>query len=62
MRAPTILAVLSFVALGTTGAQAAPQPDFRLPEINPRSPRAGDTVSPSDYRQQITVWYFGREW
>ena len=24
--------------------------------------RAGQNISPRDYTQQITAWYFGREW
>ena len=43
-------------------AIATPQPDFTLPDVNPNSIRSGEMISPRDYRQQITVYYFGREW
>ena len=41
---------------------AEPQPDFVLADVNPGSERGGHTVSPRDYRQQVSVFYFGREW
>ena len=45
----------------TASLHAAPQPDFQLPEINDNTDRAGQTVSPRDYRQFISVYYFGHE-
>ena len=32
--------------------------DFSLPDINSGSPTFGQTISPRDYIQQITGWYF----
>jgi hypothetical protein len=32
--------------------------DFSLPDTNPSSPTVGQTVSPRDYLQQISGWYF----
>lgn len=34
---------------------------FALPDINPQSSRAGRTLSPRDYGQWITAYYFGNE-
>ncbi|MDG2123453.1 MAG: hypothetical protein P8J87_07140 [Verrucomicrobiales bacterium] len=53
----TILAAM--VASGI--ASAAPQPEFSLPENNNNTDRAGLDVSPRDYRQFISVYYFGHE-
>lgn len=33
--------------------------DFSLPDANPNSPRFESTVSPRDYLQQVSGWYFG---
>lgn len=33
--------------------------DFSLPDVNPNSPSAGTSVSPRDYLQQVSGWYFG---
>jgi hypothetical protein len=38
---------------------AQPVPDFRLPDVNPTSPRFGAAVSPRDYRLQVSGYYFG---
>ena len=32
--------------------------DFSLPDTNPSSPTVGQTISPRDYLQQISGWYF----
>jgi len=32
--------------------------DFSLPDTNPSSPTVGQTVSPRDYLQQVSGWYF----
>jgi hypothetical protein len=55
------LAIASTFAIGAVLAQAVPQPEFSLPDVNPGSARAGHAISPRNYTQQITVWYFGRE-
>ena len=39
---------------------AAVIPDFALPDLNPGSPRYGQTVSPRDYLRQVSGWYFVR--
>ena len=33
-------------------------PDFCLVDINPRSPRSGDSISPRDYLGEVSGWYF----
>jgi hypothetical protein len=33
--------------------------DFRLPDVNPNSPRYGVEVSPRDYMLQVSGYYFG---
>ena len=33
--------------------------DFSLTDVNPTSPRSGEAVSPRDYLEKISGWYFG---
>jgi hypothetical protein len=33
--------------------------DFHLLDVNPASPRHDDKVSPRDYLDRISAWYFG---
>jgi hypothetical protein len=33
-------------------------PDFDLADLNPSSSRYGEVVSPRDYLQQVSGWYF----
>lgn len=42
---------------GSTSANALP--DFSLPDINPASARASQSISPRDYLGQVSAWYFG---
>ena len=42
----------------TTGPVLNAVPNFTLPDTNPSSPTVGQTISPSDYLQQISGWYF----
>ena len=45
---------------GVTGeGESSPMPDFTLPDVNPASPRKDQGVSPRDYLQQVSAWYFG---
>ena len=48
----------SVLGLTVTG-WAQPVPDFALADINSSSVRYGDSVSPRDYRFQISAYYFG---
>jgi hypothetical protein len=34
-------------------------PDFSLLDVNPNSPTADQSVSPRDYLEQVSGWYFG---
>ena len=54
-------------ALLLTAAPAPPMgpnpdemvPDFSLADVNPTSTRFGEAVSPRDYLNRISAWYFG---
>lgn len=37
-----------------------PEPNFRLPDVNPVTPTYGTDVSPRDFAETISAWYFGR--
>jgi hypothetical protein len=51
------LTCLLLAAATTLSAQTVP--DFRLPDVNPNSPRFDADVSPRDYRLQVSGYYFG---
>lgn len=34
-------------------------PDFALTDLNPASARSGEIISPRDYLDQASAWYFG---
>ena len=38
---------------------AGAAPDFALLDVNPSSPRFGESVSPRDYLGTISAWFFG---
>ena len=42
------------------GPEAGPEarPDFYLEDVNPSSPRMGEQVSPRDYLEKVSGWYF----
>ena len=33
--------------------------DFMLTDVNPTSSTYGEAVSPRDFQQQVSAWYFG---
>lgn len=39
--------------------EGTPQPDFDLTDVNPASERFEQSVSPRDYLDQVSAWYFG---
>lgn len=39
---------------------APPMPDFALTDVNPASATAGKLVSPRDFADRISAWYFGK--
>lgn len=40
------------------GDPVTPMPDFALVDLNPNSTRVGELVSPRDYLEQVSGWYF----
>ncbi|MBK7672794.1 MAG: hypothetical protein IPJ24_15625 [bacterium] len=34
-------------------------PDFAVLDVNPASPTGAQVVSPRDYLQKVSAWYFG---
>ena len=51
--------VAAFGLTPNASGQASVVPDFQLLDVNPNSPRYKQTVSPRDYRLQISAYYFG---
>ena len=51
--------VLGAALVAGDGAGAEPAPDFALVDVNPTSTTHNQTVSPRDYVQQVSAWYFG---
>ena len=43
---------------GGGGTSAVAMSDFELEDLNPQSPRYGETISPRDYMEEISGWYF----
>ncbi len=41
-----------------TRAMLAPVADFQLPDVNANSASGGEMVSPRDYMEQVSGWYF----
>ncbi len=39
--------------------EAAAMPDFTLTDVNPASSTGNRPVSPRDYLEQVSGWYFG---
>ncbi len=52
------LSASSILWLAATIVTAQPVPDFSLPDVNANSPRFNQTVSPRDYRLQVSGYYF----
>lgn len=40
-------------------AETGAMPDFQLVDVNPASPTYAQSVSPRDYLQKVSAWYFG---
>ena len=43
---------------GGNGA-GGPVPDFALEDVNSTSPHFGTRISPRDFLDQVSAWYFG---
>ena len=39
-------------------AEAAPMPDFELIDVNPNAATYNQGISPRDYLEQVSGWYF----
>lgn len=52
-----VFLVLSAWVSGASGRDVVP--DFSLMNVNPASSTYGQPVSPRDYLQQVSGWYFG---
>jgi hypothetical protein len=39
--------------------ESSPMPDFTLTDVNSGSATANQAVSPRDYLEQVSGWYFG---
>jgi hypothetical protein len=46
------------VTIEVTAAEQA-VPDFTLTDVNPLSSSEGEGISPREYLQQVSGWYFG---
>ena len=55
------LAVWVVLLLTSGAAVGAPIASFALNDLNPGSPRTGQVLSPRDYGQWISAYYFGNE-
>lgn len=60
--APTLVATLRTLREAALDLQSAapPQPDFSLPDVNANSATGGRRVSPRDYADVWSAYYFGR--
>ena len=45
-------------AVADTGAPSNAVADFALVDLNPNSARCGEVISPRDYLEQTSGWYF----
>ena len=43
---------------GDTGESPLAMADFLLEDLNPTSPRYGESISPRDYLSEVSGWYF----
>ncbi len=46
-------------SVGLSAAIGDVPPDFSLTDVNATSATSGESVSPRDYLQQVSGWYFG---
>ena len=60
--APLLALALLAAACGKddpAGPSQQVMPDFTLVDVNPTSATVAQTVSPRDYLQKVSAWYFG---
>ena len=53
------MALLFSGLFGPLFSQANPVTEFALIDENTNSARFQQTISPGDYRNQVSLWYFG---
>ena len=46
-------------AMVSAEGETAAMPGFQLTDVNSASPTVNQPVSPRDYLQQVSAWYFG---
>ncbi len=56
---PAVAAEVLEERLMLDGVGGAAQPDFHLTDVNASSDTSGQAVSPRDYLEQVSAWYFG---
>ena len=62
---PALLLAAGSVGCGQDSTQGPPlgagqeAPAFSVVDVNPTSPRSGEMVSPRDYLERVSAWYFG---
>jgi len=54
---PEVMAAEMNVANDAEGESVA-MPDFQLVDLNPASSRYNQTISPRDYLEEVSAWYF----
>ena len=54
---PEMMAAEMNVANDAEGESVA-MPDFQLVDLNPASSRYNQTISPRDYLEEVSAWYF----
>jgi hypothetical protein len=55
---PTVALDAGELPPGAPDAGPQVRPDFRLVDVSTTSPRAGEAVSPRDYLEKVSGWYF----
>jgi hypothetical protein len=54
-----LAAIFAFSVSSALLCAGTPEPDFQLPDSNPNSPRFQATISPRQYQERISAYYFG---
>jgi len=64
MKSLLLCLLMAVCCLPAAAVESAPLPDFSVPDINPASDRRKSTalpLSPRDYLNQVSAYYFGHE-
>ncbi len=57
--AATLVVAFALLAGSSVAANAEMAPDFALVDVNETSSTYNRSISPRDYLQQVSGWYFG---